>query len=152
MRRALYTCKSGGRGVTLNSGTAVPRQSIASAPAHATPGGGAFLSGEWQGPFVAAGLPAGGLSPGTPLATVQLPPGRPPLRPPRGQGVRATAGAGLTWECTSPRPLAAPRSPSRAAPSPRRSRLTLPPPLPPAGRCWAAAGWRRGSRGRTPGR
>lgn len=103
--------------------------------------------------------------PGSPRAgSAPLPPGRPPP-PPRGggggggrAGVRAaaTAGPGLTWGCTWPRPRAAPRSPSRAAPAPRRRPPPPPPPPPPRPparrRRRAAAGWRRGSRGRTRGR
>lgn len=76
--------------------------------------------------------------------------------PYRGRRGTDRAGLDLTWGCTSPRPRAAPRSPSRVVPAPRRPKpLTpLPPPCPrPPARCQrAAAAWRHGSHGRTPGR
>lgn len=74
----------------------------------------------------------------------------------RGRGGTERAGSDLTWGCTSPRPRAAPRSPSTVVPAPRRPKPLTPLPLPcprPRARCHrAAAAWRHGSHGRTPGR
>lgn len=129
---------------------AVPQQGIASAPAQAAA-------------RRAVPHPEGGMGrlppPGSPRAGSAPAPPRPQPRSHRGsragvRGARAVASPGLTWGCTSPRPPAAARSPSRAAPAPRRPTPPLPPPppRPPARRHRAAAGWRRGSRGRTPGK
>lgn len=131
VRRALYTCRHRGRGVRLLGRSPA---GIASAPAAAPPGGP-----------LPPGLSSGGA--GAPTA---------PTAPAQRRGGTERAAPDLTWGCTSPRHPAAPRSPSRAVPAPRRPKpLTpLPPPCPrrPA-RCQrAAAAWRRGSRGRTPGR
>lgn len=146
--RALCTCES--------RGLPSPRQGIASAPAQAAarravppPEGGRSKVCRCQ-------APRGQAQPRSHRGGRHPPPRR------RGGGGRAgvraaaTAGPGLTWGCTWPRPRAAPRSPSRAAPAPRRRPPPPPPPPPPRPparrRRRAAAGWRRGSRGRTRGR